>query len=445
MGGVRFLSIEFKTFEFILEGGGVHSIRINELGRGFVHSVVLGRGCAIRVAGAIEDLISKPYIESFARTFRVGDTVIFLQRCSNRKGRFISIQEIHRGGRKGTIIIPEGRNGVGWRGFGVELRRHCVPEVKHGVLSPVPTNQQKIEAEKVLYAEAASSTALPAGDAKGKQAVINLGDSTEIVQDFQPKMEKISLNMATCNSDSTGTETGRLQFCLNIQIVRGLDGAWGVKQANICGHKQGPEFPCGPNPRIDLKPNRSRPHMRFHKPKTKFVWRPKAVSKAKSIQNQFGPKPIAPFRSSLEGSVLNPLSSAPAKVSTPTNGPKPALTADMEATGECGSKFDDVVIVVSRFERGTSRPAHYHVLLDEIGFSPDDLQNLIHSLAYVNQRSTNASSLVAPIFYAHLAAHQMGQFLKFEDFSASSSGQESIPVPQLPRLHEDVAGSMFFC
>ncbi|CAI9776149.1 unnamed protein product [Fraxinus pennsylvanica] len=335
MGGVRFLSIEFKTFEFILEGGGVHSIRINELGRGFVHSVVMGRGCAIRVAGAIEDLISKPYIESFARTFRVGDAVIFLQRCSNRKGRFISIQEIHRGGRKGAIIIPEGRNGVGWRGFGVELRRHCVPEVKHGVLRtyPVPANQQKNEAGKVLYAEAASSTALPAGDAKGKQAVINLGDSTEIVQDFQPKMEKISLNMATCNSDSTGTETGRLQFCLNIQIVRGLDGAWGVKQANICGHKQGPEFPCGPNPRIDLKPNRSRPRMRFHKPKAKFVWRPKAVSKAKSIQNQFGPKPIAPFQSSLEGSVLNPLSSAPAKVSTPTNGPKPALTADMEATG----------------------------------------------------------------------------------------------------------------
>ncbi|KAL2493541.1 Protein argonaute 6 [Forsythia ovata] len=99
---------------------------------------------------------------------------------------------------------------------------------------------------------------------------------------------------------------------------------------------------------------------------------------------------------------------------------------------------------------GTSRPAHYHVLLDEIGFSPDDLQNLIHSLSYVNQRSTTASSTVAPVFYAHLAAHQMGQFLTFEDLSETLSsetlsGQESIPVPQLPRLHEDVAGSMFFC
>ncbi|XWS47380.1 hypothetical protein CRYUN_Cryun14cG0147400 [Craigia yunnanensis] len=57
---------------------------------------------------------------------------------------------------------------------------------------------------------------------------------------------------------------------------------------------------------------------------------------------------------------------------------------------------------------GTSRPAHYHVLLDEIGFSPNDLQNLIHSLSYVYQRSTTAISIVAPICYAHLAAQQMG-------------------------------------
>lgn len=58
---------------------------------------------------------------------------------------------------------------------------------------------------------------------------------------------------------------------------------------------------------------------------------------------------------------------------------------------------------------------------------------------------------VAPVCYAHLAAQQMGQFMKFEDASETSSGQNSmtttgsIPVPELPRLHKDVAGSMFFC
>ncbi|KAJ6380704.1 hypothetical protein OIU77_029577 [Salix suchowensis] len=61
---------------------------------------------------------------------------------------------------------------------------------------------------------------------------------------------------------------------------------------------------------------------------------------------------------------------------------------------------------------GTTRPTHYHVLLDEIGFSADDLQELIHSLSYVYQRSTTAISVVAPVRYAHLAASQISQFLK---------------------------------
>ncbi|GMI73300.1 ARGONAUTE 6 [Hibiscus trionum] len=95
---------------------------------------------------------------------------------------------------------------------------------------------------------------------------------------------------------------------------------------------------------------------------------------------------------------------------------------------------------------GTSRPAHYHVLVDEIGFSSNDLQNLIHALSYVYQRSTSATSIVAPICYAHHAAHQVGQFVKFEELSETSSGNVgSILVPDLPRLKKNVAGSMFFC
>uniref|UniRef100_A0A0E0HZ09 Uncharacterized protein n=1 Tax=Oryza nivara TaxID=4536 RepID=A0A0E0HZ09_ORYNI len=100
---------------------------------------------------------------------------------------------------------------------------------------------------------------------------------------------------------------------------------------------------------------------------------------------------------------------------------------------------------------GTSRPTHYHVLLDEIGFLPDDVQKLVLSLSYVYQRSTTAISVVAPICYAHLAAAQMGQFMKFEEFAETSSGSGGVPsssgavVPELPRLHADVCSSMFFC
>ncbi|KAJ6846013.1 protein argonaute 4B-like [Iris pallida] len=99
---------------------------------------------------------------------------------------------------------------------------------------------------------------------------------------------------------------------------------------------------------------------------------------------------------------------------------------------------------------GTTRPTHYHVLHDEIGFAPDDLQELVHSLSYVYQRSTTAISVVAPICYAHLAATQMGQFMKFDDMSETSSGHGMtapgvIAVPEMPRLHEKVSSSMFFC
>lgn len=33
--------------------------------------------------------------------------------------------------------------------------------------------------------------------------------------------------------------------------------------------------------------------------------------------------------------------------------------------------------------QGTTRPTHYHVLHDEIGSPPDDLQEFVHSLSYV--------------------------------------------------------------
>ncbi|XP_071730034.1 protein argonaute 16-like [Rutidosis leptorrhynchoides] len=100
---------------------------------------------------------------------------------------------------------------------------------------------------------------------------------------------------------------------------------------------------------------------------------------------------------------------------------------------------------------GTSRPAHYHVLIDEIGFSPDALQNLILSLSYVYQRSSSATSIVAPISYAHLAAQQMGKFLNLEESSENASGEDSvtsigsIPIPKMPKLSEEVESSMFFC
>lgn len=58
---------------------------------------------------------------------------------------------------------------------------------------------------------------------------------------------------------------------------------------------------------------------------------------------------------------------------------------------------------------------------------------------------------VAPICYAHLAATQVGTFMKFEEFSETSSSHGGLtsaagpaPVPQLPKLQANVCNSMFF-
>ncbi|PPR85080.1 hypothetical protein GOBAR_AA35611 [Gossypium barbadense] len=53
---------------------------------------------------------------------------------------------------------------------------------------------------------------------------------------------------------------------------------------------------------------------------------------------------------------------------------------------------------------GITRQTHYNVLLDQAGFLADDLQEFVHSLSYMYQRSTTAIFFVAPICYTHLAA-----------------------------------------
>ncbi|XP_044350617.1 protein argonaute 4B isoform X1 [Triticum aestivum] len=136
------------------------------------------------------------------------------------------------------------------------------------------------------------------------------------------------------------------------------------------------------------------------------------------------------------------------QANSPENVP-PGTVVDKQV---CHPKNFDFYMCAHAGMIGTSRPTHYHVLHDEIGFSGDELQEFVHSLSYVYQRSTTAISVAAPIAYAHLAAAQVGTFMKFDDMSDTSSSQGgghtsagSAPVPELPRLHEKVRSSMFFC
>ena len=56
-----------------------------------------------------------------------------MQLGSNAHVSFLMLFELFSGKRKGSIVIPEGKLGSGWRGFGIHMRKTIVP-VWQGIL-----------------------------------------------------------------------------------------------------------------------------------------------------------------------------------------------------------------------------------------------------------------------------------------------------------------------
>ncbi|KAK4479261.1 hypothetical protein RD792_014772 [Penstemon davidsonii] len=113
--------------------------------------------------------------------------------------------------------------------------------------------------------------------------------------------------------------------------------------------------------------------------------------------------------------------------------------------------------------KGTSRPAHYHVLWDENKFTADGLQSLTNNLCYTYARCTRSVSIVPPAYYAHLAAFR-ARFYMEPDTSDSGSmtsaatgrgagaGVRSSRIPganaavrPLPQIRDNVKRVMFYC
>jgi len=78
---------------------------------------------------------------------------------------------------------------------------------------------------------------------------------------------------------------------------------------------------------------------------------------------------------------------------------------------------------------GTSRPAHYNVLLDENHFQADGLQQLSFALCHVYARSTRSVSIPAPVYYADIVCSRAKNHydphssLEFSDSMSQVSSQ----------------------
>ena len=71
--------------------------------------------------------------------------------------------------------------------------------------------------------------------------------------------------------------------------------------------------------------------------------------------------------------------------------------------------------------QGTARPVHYHVLMDEVGWKPAELQRMIYEQCYAYMRSTTPVSLHPAVYYAHL----VGNRARYHENIAGSEGPRS--------------------
>uniref|UniRef100_A0A7S1TFQ9 Piwi domain-containing protein n=2 Tax=Compsopogon caeruleus TaxID=31354 RepID=A0A7S1TFQ9_9RHOD len=132
---------------------------------------------------------------------------------------------------------------------------------------------------------------------------------------------------------------------------------------------------------------------------------------------------------------------------------KPGTVID---AGICHARNWDFYLFSHSGIQGTSRPARYTVLLDEIGFDADSLQRITYNLCYTYARCPRSVSYVPVAYYAQLYGlrilHIQGGDDEFSDRQSVASGahpgQGEEPVPAEPKkfnkIHERLETVMFY-
>ncbi|CAE6016796.1 unnamed protein product [Arabidopsis arenosa] len=135
-------------------------------------------------------------------------------------------------------------------------------------------------------------------------------------------------------------------------------------------------------------------------------------------------------------------------------------TTDRSGNIQPGTVVDTTICHPNEFDfylnshagiQGTSRPAHYHVLLDENRFTADQLQMLTNNLCYTFARCTRSVSIVPPAYYAHLAAFRARYYMESEMSDGGSSRSRNTTtgagqvISQLPAIKDNVKDVMFYC
>ncbi|KAL8696034.1 MAG: hypothetical protein Q9224_003008 [Gallowayella concinna] len=93
----------------------------------------------------------------------------------------------------------------------------------------------------------------------------------------------------------------------------------------------------------------------------------------------------------------------PGKAGDENQNPLPGTIVEHDVTHPFEN---DVYLCSHKALKGTARPTHYHMLLDEAGVPVDAFQKLLYEHSYQYMRSTTPVSLFPAVYYAHLASNR---------------------------------------
>jgi len=114
--------VESKSFTFSVLGVA-STVRVEEKRKNFLGVVILNAQSSEWLASSLEVVLGLPAEQDFVKSFREGSKVLIARRGGNKAGRFLEATTSGLGGRKGSIVIPEGRGGWEWLKFSDELRK----------------------------------------------------------------------------------------------------------------------------------------------------------------------------------------------------------------------------------------------------------------------------------------------------------------------------------
>jgi eukaryotic translation initiation factor 2C len=138
---------------------------------------------------------------------------------------------------------------------------------------------------------------------------------------------------------------------------------------------------------------------------------------------------------------------------------------DSDKSGNCpaGTVVDTGVVHPTEFDfylqshsglLGTSRPAHYSVLLDENNMKTDMVQQLSFALCHVYARATRSVSIPAPVYYADIVcARAKNHYATDQDFTDTQTVEESDTAAKakleqykqnFKPPHQNIAKTMYF-